>query len=84
MTAPVEVEEPTKAEEDASPLEVLAEEETGGDFLSAKAEKKQEKPQETVPMMCAFDKDRECNATCTAFYMISTGAGATWGCKRLG
>lgn len=70
--------EPTEAEGAAVPPEAGEEEETGGDCLS-----KTKKKQEQVPLMCAFDKTRECNASCVAFYVVHSANVATWGCKRM-
>lgn len=42
------------------------------------------KEPEEVPMKCAFDKDRVCNITCVAFFVIHSGGGGNqFGCKRL-
>lgn len=53
-------------------------------YVSVKAKKTRQEQPEQIQLMCAYDKSRPCNATCTAFYIIHSANGATWGCKRLG
>lgn len=42
-----------------------------------------ETKQKEIPMKCAFDKARVCNATCVAFFVIQSAGGTQFGCKRL-